>query len=107
MDEMQVRMTEKAINYMKENFEEDLTTEELARYVGYSPFHFTRVFKSVTGVTPRHFLSALRIEAGKHKIINSSSSGFEIHAERRFQKHGYIQHTIQKNSWTFTERLPR
>ncbi|MBE4907637.1 helix-turn-helix transcriptional regulator [Bacillus luteolus] len=64
----------KAIEYMKENLDKDITSEELARRVGYSPFHFSRIFKEITGVSPRHFLSALRIESGKRVLVNSSSS---------------------------------
>jgi len=55
----------KAIEYMKDHLDEEITTEELSKYVGYSPYHFVRIFKEVTGVSPRHYLSALRIEAGK------------------------------------------
>lgn len=63
----------KAIEYMKKNIDEELTTEKLAEVAGYSPYHFSRVFKEVTGVSPRHYLSALRIEAGKELLIGSSS----------------------------------
>ncbi|MGY2685940.1 bifunctional DNA-binding transcriptional regulator/O6-methylguanine-DNA methyltransferase Ada [Pseudomonas tolaasii] len=34
--------------------------EELARTAGLSPFHFHRVFKSVTGLTPKGYASGLR-----------------------------------------------
>ncbi|WP_395607349.1 bifunctional DNA-binding transcriptional regulator/O6-methylguanine-DNA methyltransferase Ada [Pseudomonas sp. B22129] len=34
--------------------------EELARTAGLSPFHFHRIFKSVTGLTPKGYASALR-----------------------------------------------
>jgi AraC family transcriptional regulator len=64
----------RAIEYMKKHLNEEITSESLAYYVGYSPFHFSRVFKEVTGVSPRHYLSALRIEAGKQTLVNSSSS---------------------------------
>ncbi|MEG6575165.1 AraC family transcriptional regulator [Caldibacillus debilis] len=64
----------KAIEYMKDHLDEEITTEELSKYVGYSPYHFVRIFKEVTGVSPRHYLSALRIEAGKKILADSSSS---------------------------------
>lgn len=63
-----------AIEYMKHHLDEDITSESLAQYVGYSPFHFSRMFKDVTGVSPRLYLSALRIEAGKQILIDSSDS---------------------------------
>ncbi|MEW8972133.1 MAG: helix-turn-helix domain-containing protein [Mesobacillus sp.] len=59
---------------MKENIDEELTSDQLAAIAGYSPYHFSRVFKEVTGVSPRYYLSALRIEAGKEMLIRSSSN---------------------------------
>ncbi|MBT2679380.1 helix-turn-helix transcriptional regulator [Bacillus sp. ISL-35] len=58
---------------MKENINEELTSEKLAEVAGYSSYHFSRIFKDVTGVSPRHYLSALRIEAGKEQLIDSAS----------------------------------
>ncbi|WP_242690986.1 helix-turn-helix domain-containing protein [Cytobacillus praedii] len=70
----QIRAVVTAIEYMKKHLEEEITSEELASHVGYSPYHFSRVFKEITGVSPRHYLSALRIEAGKKILVNASSS---------------------------------
>ncbi|GAA0323948.1 helix-turn-helix transcriptional regulator [Bacillus carboniphilus] len=70
----QTKMVEKAIEYMKEHIEEEITTEELANYVGYSTYHFIRIFKEITGVPPRHFLSAIRIESSKQLLLHSSST---------------------------------
>ncbi|WP_047980981.1 helix-turn-helix domain-containing protein [Ornithinibacillus contaminans] len=64
----------RAISYMKEHLDEELTSEELASHIGYSPYHFSRVFKEITGVSPRHYLSALRIEAGKELLVDPSNS---------------------------------
>ena len=36
------------------------TLDELARKAGMSPYHFHRVFKAVTGVTPKAYASAQR-----------------------------------------------
>jgi AraC family transcriptional regulator len=63
-----------AIDYMKEHLDEEITSEALAKHVGYSPHHFSRVFKDITGVSPRHYLSALRIEAGKQTLVNPTNS---------------------------------
>ncbi|MGV3466374.1 MAG: helix-turn-helix transcriptional regulator [Heyndrickxia sp.] len=62
-----------SINYMKENIDTEITSEQLAYLVGYSPYHFSRIFKDITGVSPRHYLSALRIEAGKEMLISSKT----------------------------------
>jgi AraC family transcriptional regulator len=67
-----IKAVSKTIKYMKENINEELTSEKMAEVAGYSPYHFSRIFKDVTGVSPRHYLSALRIEAGKEHLIDST-----------------------------------
>jgi AraC-like DNA-binding protein len=71
--EERIQAVLRSIEYMKKNLDDEVTTEDLASEAGYSPYHFTRIFKEVTGVSPRHYLSALRIEAGKNLLIQSSS----------------------------------
>jgi AraC family transcriptional regulator, regulatory protein of adaptative response / methylated-DNA-[protein]-cysteine methyltransferase len=42
--------------------EEPLTLAALGKAVGVSPFHFQRIFKKATGVTPRAYAAAVRAE---------------------------------------------
>ncbi|QTM99744.1 AraC family transcriptional regulator [Sediminibacillus dalangtanensis] len=58
---------------MKQHLQEELTSEQIAANAGYSVYHFTRIFKEVTGVSPRQYLSAIRIQKGKQQLIDSSS----------------------------------
>ncbi|MFJ8529174.1 helix-turn-helix domain-containing protein [Bacillus sp. NPDC094106] len=74
MDKELLNAVEKTIVYMKNHLDKEITSEDLALMSGYSTYHFLRVFKEVTGVSPRHFLSALRIEESKQVLIKSSDS---------------------------------
>jgi AraC family transcriptional regulator of adaptative response/methylated-DNA-[protein]-cysteine methyltransferase len=47
------------------------TLEELARTAGLSPFHFHRVFKAVTGVTPREYAAAHRGERVRKELART------------------------------------
>ncbi|GIN87225.1 AraC family transcriptional regulator [Heyndrickxia sporothermodurans] len=82
------KISEKAINYMRNNLSKDITTEELASYVGYSKYHFIRVFKETTGVSPRHYLSALRIEMSKEQLSHSTSSILKVILSLGFRSMG-------------------
>ncbi|MFD3274282.1 helix-turn-helix domain-containing protein [Paenibacillus dendritiformis] len=73
MKDEHIAAAEQAIVYMKSHLEEEITSEQLAAHVGYSPYHFTRIFKSVTGISPRHYLSALRMESGKSTLLQEPS----------------------------------
>lgn len=69
---------EKVIEIMKHRMDEELTSEQLAAEIGYSPFHFNRIFKQVTGVSPRRYLSALRMEQGKVELLSTQKSLLQI-----------------------------
>jgi AraC family transcriptional regulator len=50
------------INYIREHVTDDLSLETLAQVAGFSPFHFHRIFKSLTGQTVNQFTTRLRLE---------------------------------------------
>ncbi|GAB6926852.1 AraC family transcriptional regulator [Paenibacillus sp. JCM 10914] len=64
---------QQTIEYMKGHLDEPMTTQQLADLAGYSPFHFSRVFKRVTGISVRQYLSALRVESGKSELLKRPS----------------------------------
>src|SRR5687768_9925011 len=50
------------IGYVRENLNDDLSLDTLARVAGFSPFHFHRLFKSITGETINEIVIRLRLE---------------------------------------------
>jgi AraC family transcriptional regulator of adaptative response/methylated-DNA-[protein]-cysteine methyltransferase len=52
----------RACAYLDEHLDEPVTLETLGREVGVSPFHLQRMFKRVTGVSPKEYVSARRVE---------------------------------------------
>src|SRR5262249_46570501 len=57
---LQVRNVEAACRFIDENLETTLSLETLSRHVGMSPFYFQRMFKKVTGISPREYQQAQR-----------------------------------------------
>jgi AraC family transcriptional regulator of adaptative response/methylated-DNA-[protein]-cysteine methyltransferase len=49
------------------------TLEQLATRAGVSPFYFHRVFRSLTGVTPRKYAAAHRGERVRRELVQSGS----------------------------------
>ena len=47
--------------------------EDLARHAGLSPYHFHRVFKAVTGLTPRAYAAAQRAERVRSSLKTASN----------------------------------
>ena len=53
------RIVDVAIHYMKENMEKHLSLEEISTQIGYSPSHFSMLFKKQTGMTPTDYITSL------------------------------------------------
>jgi len=63
---------------LQENCAEAVSVGELAAKAGYSPVHFSRVFREVTGFVPREFIIRARIARARHLLKESSLSIGEI-----------------------------
>ena len=64
---------------MIEAAEEAPTLDELAAEVGVSPYHFHRVFKAITGVTPKAYAVAHRQQRVRANLKRSNSVTEAIH----------------------------
>lgn len=53
------------LNYIDANYHEDLTLENVANYIGFSKYHFSRLFKQHTNTTFYDYLSHKRIQAAQ------------------------------------------
>jgi len=87
----------KVIRYMKSHlleFDIDLSLDELAQQGCYSKSHLIAVFEEVTGTTPHHFLSSLRIEKAKQLLISTSDSVTEIALKVGYNSFGTFSRTF-------------
>jgi AraC-like DNA-binding protein len=64
-----------------EHLAEDICVEALAALVELSPFHFSRVFKQTTGMSPLQFVTRERITRAQQLIRETSRSVIEIGIE--------------------------
>ena len=52
---------DRALAYIEENLRYELTPADAARAAGYSEYHFLRVFRAVTGMTPADYIRKRRL----------------------------------------------
>jgi AraC family transcriptional regulator len=71
---------ERAIKCVWERYSEPLSLADIARSAALSRFHFSRVFKDVTGVSPGQYLSAVRIYQAKRMLLTTSMNVADISA---------------------------
>jgi len=70
-----VYLIDKAARYIEKNYRQELTLEEVARLIYYSPCHFSHVFKQIKSCSFSKYLTHVRIEQAKSLL---TSTDFQI-----------------------------
>jgi len=73
-----IRQLRKVEDYVRDHLAEEVPVERLAELVDLSPFHFSRVFKESTGISPLQFVVRERITRAQQLICETSRSLIEI-----------------------------
>lgn len=60
----------RAIDHVTRNLEQPLSLDEVARVACFSPYHFHRIFRGVTGETLHAFVTRLRLERALHQMAH-------------------------------------
>ena len=71
----------KVEDYVREQLADEISVETLAELVELSPFHFSRVFKQATGMSPLQFVTRERITRAQQLIRETSRSLIEVALE--------------------------
>jgi AraC family transcriptional regulator len=71
----------KVEDHVRERLAEDISVESLAQLLELSSFHFSRMFKQVTGMSPLQFVKRERIVRAQKLICETSRSVIEIALE--------------------------
>ncbi|MDP4092811.1 MAG: AraC family transcriptional regulator [Bacillota bacterium] len=60
-----------SVNYINNNFERDISLNDIARFVFLSPSYFTRAFKEETGISPINYLLKVRVNRAKELLTDT------------------------------------
>lgn len=91
---------DRAIKYIEQNYHLNISLNEVAAFVKFSPYYFSRLFKRVTGYTVGEYITKYRITQAKIMLAETSDSiayiaernGFsdQSHMGRVFRKYEHI-----------------
>jgi AraC family transcriptional regulator len=71
--------------YIETHLEEDLSLRMLAERVGFSPFHFHRIFRETIGEAVKEYVRRLRIERGAYRLKLSDETILRIALDAGFK----------------------
>lgn len=75
----------KAIDEMEHRLTEPITLEEAAAWAGYSPYHFHRLFQTLTGLTVGSYLRGRRLTEAAAALAGTGKRILDIALEYQFQ----------------------
>lgn len=80
-------------SYIREN--PDASASEVAGHFSYSPFHFSRLFKQLMGVSMREYSSGLKIERGLEALADERSV-IDSQLEAGYESAGTFSNTFKR-----------
>ncbi len=84
-----------AIAYIKSNYAQRLTLDEIAGEVNLSKYYFAREFKKATGMTVVAYINAIRCRNAKKLLLSQKYSISEIAAQCGFENNSYFAKTFK------------
>ena len=68
----------RALDFINDHFEQEISLHVIASAVGMSPYHFAHQFKRSTSLAPHQYLIRCRLERARHMLFRSEGSLAEV-----------------------------
>lgn len=87
----------KAIRYIEDHLDSDLSLENVSGAGAYSPFHFHRIFRLVTGETLQNYIARRRAEKGAlYLAMRKEMSITDVYHQSGFSSHSAFNKAFKK-----------
>jgi AraC-like DNA-binding protein len=90
------RLVLKAREYIDKHKTEELSLADVAKAAGGSVFHFCKVFHQATGLTFTHYVTRVRLEDARARLLNSNLRIGEIAYDVGFQSLTQFNRTFKR-----------
>jgi AraC family transcriptional regulator len=87
---------ENAKEYILENFDKDISVFDIAQKAFVSPFHFSRMFKTFTGISPHHYLMDTRLKNADILLKNTNMPVTQVCFESGFNNAEHFSYAYKK-----------
>lgn len=87
-----------ATKIIEENLKRELSVKELSDKIGYSLFHFIRLFSAVVGCTPGEYLGARRLCRAAQELLSADRKVIDIALDYRFSTPESFSRAFKKHT---------
>lgn len=100
-----VERFEPVFRYIAEQYKDELSVELLCGIAGLSRYHFSRLFKELTGRTVTEYVTAARLDKADHLLRNTKLTVSQVAAETGFNDIYYFSRTFKKHKHVSPSRV--
>ena len=86
----------KAVGYIRGHFREELTLEDVAQAVHFSPYYLSRLFREELGLTFVNYLTIVRMEEAKRLLLETDQTVSRIADAVGYQDPSYFTKVFKK-----------
>lgn len=95
-DQKNLQATQKAADYIRKNYRQKLTIDDISQAVFLSPCYLSRIFKQSLGCTLMEYLAQVRVEKAKIMLKNPKFNVMQVAEESGFDDPGYFTRVFKK-----------
>jgi len=90
------RRLQRVLDYIEASLGDDIRLEDLAAQACLSPYHFSRLFREATGLSPHRYVTDRRVQAARQELARSRLSLVEIAVEFGFGSQANFTRVFRK-----------
>ena len=95
-DQKNLQAIQRAAEYIRDNFRNKITIDDIARAVYLSPCYVSRIFKQGLGCTLMEYLTQVRVEEAKTMLKNPKYNVMQVAEESGFEDPAYFTRVFKK-----------
>ncbi len=96
-----------AIRYIKNNFNKDISLEDIANSASLSKYYFTRLFKNYTNCTVNEYIRNVRCREAEYLLSHSSLSVSEIATQCGFNDISYFTKVFKERTGVLPSEIKK
>lgn len=89
-------MIQKTIQYIENNLHEELSLEGIANFIGFSKYHYHRIFQKEVGVTLSEYIRYRRIAGAANILLHTDEKIIDIAVHYRFESQEAFTRAFKK-----------
>jgi AraC family transcriptional regulator len=83
-------------DFVQAHLDQDLSLEDLAQQIGFSPYHFARLFRQSTGDSPHQFVLRQRVEQAQRLLTQKDLTLAQVAIESGFADQSHLTQVFKR-----------